>query len=287
MAQSEPRGGDLNDALDAFHEAGHAVVATVLGHPPPYVELTNETPEALRGAGVVKGFTAMPPEILNWQDAPSEDHARILLEKKCIIWVAGGLAERRLKGDIDRHVDGHDCRAALDDLALHCDSDDEIHARYRLAVIRARNLLAEDYVWAACKALAGALVVHGRIERAAIVELVDEATRAHQSRKALPKRRYVTVTCGRVVVCRAEHVPSMRRLISREGASSKWPERVTIDGYPFEPVPDWEPEAVECFNADTGGYAIMFRKLYRDGKPVKAVGRKAKRLRDKIARLVG
>ena len=250
--------------LASVHEAAHAVVAWCVGCPLKRVIL-GYGPDVQRPDGVVGGFTELDMGAIEWDSEPDADVSRIKLEKKLLIWLAGGMAERRLVPHIDQETDDYDTKVLYDDLATYCLSDDEINATFRLAEIRCRNLLARDDVWRAVRELAGALLVKTEILGDDVCRMIGSQVKP--GRNDLLRRTtapiLATVTRAMFTLVPGEMVADWSRLRDRKRNAIPWPKVCVIRGELFEPVPEWQPETVEAWSAEKDVLMVMHRKVYR------------------------
>jgi hypothetical protein len=176
----------------AHHEAGHAIAVTVafrnavwLPHPAPalpvhYVEITEDAPGHWSGGCLseVVYSTAWPLACITEAYNP-------LMESQIVVNLGGGLAEAMFRGETRE-------REALAFAELYCSMDDDLEqasdvldAMHRLTGYRLhakhfveRTLVLLQSHWYAVKALAAALVLHGRVEGAEIEAIIDHAMSA-------------------------------------------------------------------------------------------------------------
>lgn len=156
--------GDVTRA--AYHQAGHVVVAYVLGLPVPDLSLEPD-PEAAETCGYSL-----------WADALAEEGAGAAgdvegLEAEAIACLAGPIAEAMVAGEFDEGVAEDDLYLALDLAEAAVGGEEGRDAFLDRAEDRAESLL--DEAWTAVEAVAGALVEARGLDADRVREIVAGA----------------------------------------------------------------------------------------------------------------
>lgn len=138
----------------AYHEAGHAVAAYVLGRDFFSVSITSEGNSAGRCY-----FAARPETFDPWNRDPA---TRSRLEIEVITDLAGGIAERIATGFDNLQGMASDVYAAMDTAIYVTSNETQRLAYLERAEARAESILRQH--WGAVQALADALLRLGEIE---------------------------------------------------------------------------------------------------------------------------
>jgi ATP-dependent Zn protease len=149
----------FSDKATAYHEAGHAVAALVLGRP---VHKVSVLPNRDR-----LGWCEFRKGVFR----PSEDW----LERELLIALAGMAAEARHTGEYDHDAAGRDLRYVRG-LALRRASERSVERLERRMLAKIEHLLADDGVWRAVELIAAELRKSGVISGRAARHLFDLAT---------------------------------------------------------------------------------------------------------------
>jgi hypothetical protein len=142
----------------AYHEAGHAVLALVLGRP---VQRVSVVPDR-RHLGLC--------EIRKAMFRPSEDW----LEREILIALGGLAAEARHTGQYAWDGSARD-RQYVHRLTVQRAGDRQAQRLERRLLARAEHLLAQEGHWRAVELIAGELLRHGAISGRAARHLFDQA----------------------------------------------------------------------------------------------------------------
>lgn len=136
----------------AYHEAGHAVVAYCLRR--RFAEVS------IIPADDTRGHVGRPGNAIEgldpYMDAESA-RTRNRIEAEIMVYFAGGVAEWIFSGRHGKGT-GRDDDAVITFAEHVVSSHDELEAYISWLWIKTRNLLSEDYCWAAVQALAKALL---------------------------------------------------------------------------------------------------------------------------------
>src|SRR4051812_41850310 len=150
------------DEATAYHEAGHAVAALVLGRP---VHKVSVLPDCDR-----LGWCEFKKGVFR----PSEDW----LEREVMIALAGMAAEARHTGEYALPEAAQDLRFVRK-LALQRASERSVERLERRLLAKTENLLADDANWQAVELIAAELLKHGQISGRAARHLYEQAVKAH------------------------------------------------------------------------------------------------------------
>ena len=168
----------------AFHEAGHAVEAFMLGV--PFRSVTIKA--AAESLGMVR-FHRWPKWVIPNTAEFNERRARAWLEKQAQISFAGQIAETIHTGrrPARRYFHARDNDHAFDNATVVCGSDDECSAWLDWLFIRTRDQLSQQLVWNAVEALAEELMKWERVSGARARKLIRNAlsTPSHEERSRL------------------------------------------------------------------------------------------------------
>ncbi len=150
------------DEATAYHEAGHAVMALVLGRPVAFVSAL----PARQHLGICEFGKAV--------FRPSEDW----LERELLITLAGLAAESCYTGQYDWHAAGKDL-ASAERLALNRAGGHERKAQrlLRRSLAKAEHLLRQEAHWRAVERLAAELVSLGEVSGRAARHIYAEEIR--------------------------------------------------------------------------------------------------------------
>lgn len=150
------------DELTAYHEAGHAIMALVLGRPVAFV--------SARPARQHLGICQFGKAVFR----PSEDW----LEREMLIALAGLAAELCRSGAYDQHGGGRDLASAMR-LALERAGGHEGKAQrlLRRSLSKAEHLLGQQANWQAVAQVAAELVRLGEVSGRAARHIYEEALR--------------------------------------------------------------------------------------------------------------
>src|SRR3954451_17626750 len=146
------------DAVNAYHESGHAVVALALGRPIQLVSLLPKQDYLGRcqfRQGVVR---------------PSEDW----LEREILIALGGIAAEARHTGDYAWDAADRDLQF-VHDLAVQRAGERQAERLERWLLAKAEHLIAKDGHWRAVELIAAELLRRGAISGRAARHLFDQA----------------------------------------------------------------------------------------------------------------
>ena len=140
-------------AVTAYHEAGHAVAALVLGRPVAWV--------SVRPDRKFLGVCAFGKGVFR----PSEDW----VEREAIIALAGPAAEAGLTGELDWAAAAHDHHFAFGLARARGGDDRRADRLVRRWLAKADHLLSQEEAWAAVERIAGELIrieeISGRAAR--------------------------------------------------------------------------------------------------------------------------
>jgi hypothetical protein len=161
----------------AIHEAGHAVVARVVGIDVPSATVeSDEKAEGCCSCSVpVEWFE---PDVYAYNRGAGRTHCRI--DQGIMFCLAGSLAEERMDEDVDGLARGtrHDYHLAVMLASYAMDDPHETHAFLDWLGIRTRNVLCQPKWWAAVEGLADRLLIErtmsGRHCRQAIQVTIDD-----------------------------------------------------------------------------------------------------------------
>ena len=148
------------DPLTAYHEAGHAVMALLLGR---QVHKVSVRPNASRLGQC---------EFRKGVQRPSDD----FIETEILIALAGAAAEAHHAGEPDWAGAGRDLRAVRQLAILRAGERGAERLEKRLFQ-KATYLLADDQAWAAVERIAAELLKTGEISGRAARHFFEEATR--------------------------------------------------------------------------------------------------------------
>lgn len=157
MSEPAPR----HDEATAYHEAGHAVLALVLGRP---VHKVSVLPNRER-LGEVRFGTGSAKPTDDW------------LEREILIALAGPLAEARFTGTFGHAEAAQDLRFVRR-LALQRKSERAAERYEQRMSAKAEYLLGDEATWAAVVLIAAELMARGEISGRAARHLFERATRA-------------------------------------------------------------------------------------------------------------
>jgi ATP-dependent Zn protease len=147
--------------LTAYHEAGHAVIALVLGRPIHRVTILADKDQL--------GSCAFGKPVFR----PSEDW----LEREALIALAGLAAEARFSGVYELQGAARD-RRYVSTLALQRTGDERKAERLeRRLLAKTENLLAQEENWSAVERIAAELLRVGTLSGRAARHLFTEACR--------------------------------------------------------------------------------------------------------------
>jgi len=135
-----------HSATTAYHEAGHAVVALILGRPVVQVSVLPDR----ENLGVCE-FGKAPVR-------PSEDW----LEREMLISLGGVAAEAKFTGTYDWGAAGRDLRYVRQ-LAVRRAGESRAERLERRLLAKAEHLLADDFHWRAVELIATELLRLGSI----------------------------------------------------------------------------------------------------------------------------
>jgi hypothetical protein len=171
---STPTDTDRERVATAYHEAGHAAVAVMLGLQLERVELTPDHPvHAGRCLEKVDDPNALSLAVELGEEA--------VIRPQIMILLAGRAAQQ--KGEFD-HVPGgdqHDLETALRIATLMVGPENDAESLLAELLIETRTLLDSPPVWAGVEALAGELLLKGSVEgNKAHRILGDAATRVDE-----------------------------------------------------------------------------------------------------------
>ena len=150
--------GARHDETTAYHEAGHAVVALVLGRPVHRVSVLPNH-ERLGQCDVRKGAFR-----------PSEDW----VEREMLIALGGVAAEARHTGTYAWDMADRDLQYVRD-LAVRRAGERQAERLERRLLAKAEHLLAKDGYWRAVELIAAELLRRGSISGRAARHLFDQA----------------------------------------------------------------------------------------------------------------
>lgn len=156
----------------AYHEAGHAVMAFVVGRDVGTVELT---PGHDRHRGIVTPPPMTCEEADCFQSIGYDDTDPKAVIFQVQILLAGGISAEIKLGSNNRDGCGDDFEKVNGYAQRFTLSPDEAEAFIRWAELRTRNELTKPWTWAGVRGVAEALLAAGRLTR---VEARDAYSRA-------------------------------------------------------------------------------------------------------------
>ncbi|MFO0935257.1 MAG: M50 family metallopeptidase [Gemmataceae bacterium] len=150
---------DDYDISTCYHEAGHAVMALVMGRS---IQKVSAVPNSLR-LGAVEFKKGPAKGVDDW------------IEAEILIALAGPLAEAKFMGQFDVHGAGRDLRV------VRKYAEDRVGPRQvdryeRRMLTKTDYLLNDDDTWAAVELIANELFAKGMISGRAARHLFDQAT---------------------------------------------------------------------------------------------------------------
>lgn len=141
--------------LTAYHEAGHAVIAIVLGRPIHKISIVpNKT--RLGACDIKKG-----------RFQPSSDW----LEDEVLILLAGVVAEARLTGRYDWRGAGQDLRSVRRLTLSRAGDETRAEKIERRLLAKTEHLLGDETTWKTAEQIAAALLEHESISGRAAMHL--------------------------------------------------------------------------------------------------------------------
>jgi ATP-dependent Zn protease len=153
------------DVVTAYHEAGHAVLALLLGRPVHRV--------SVRANHLRLGLCEFKPGA----GRPADD----VLERDILILLGGLAAEARFTGKYDWDAAGHDLQELRDLVDLRARNDKQADRLERRMLDKTEHLLDRPGVWEATERIAQELVrkttISGRQARHLFEEAVSRAAR--------------------------------------------------------------------------------------------------------------
>lgn len=148
-----------HDIATAYHEAGHAVLALVLGRP---VQRVSILPNHLRLGQC---------ELKKGASRPSQD----VLEREVLILLGGPAAEARYTGRYDWDAGERDLRAVRSLTAMRAASQRQVERLERRMLDKTEHLLDQPGVWTATQRIAEELLHSTTISGRAARHLFDTA----------------------------------------------------------------------------------------------------------------
>jgi hypothetical protein len=165
---SEKHGDDMLRRI-AYHEAGHVVVAVVLGHQFDYVVIDPESPVAPKTSDST-------PHNLMWTDGVLEEEMTLpLAENRALFAFAGDAADMHLIGGRppgETFDHGADYYCALSGVLRIFPENRERHAFLDRMEDHAREFVREPLRWRQIQAVAEALLERHRLSGTEAAELV-------------------------------------------------------------------------------------------------------------------
>jgi ATP-dependent Zn protease len=161
-ARQEPRGRKSPSALEctAYHEAGHAVAAIILGRAIRKVTIIPDHDRNTLGSCQGHGNGRLPALDT---DASSARHRTYIKSQIMMLW-AGAIAEGRRAGRHNWHGAGVDRSHILNLACFACMGDEECKRYIQWLFERTKNLLfSQRWHWDAIKRIARKLLKHGTI----------------------------------------------------------------------------------------------------------------------------
>jgi hypothetical protein len=153
----------------AYHEAGHAVVAVALGRAVNRVSIIPDEERDTLGHCANRKMPFFHP------DYDYDRKTRALAEREILIYIAGGIAEARVRGR-HNHVGARaDIGMAMDMAARMSGDTEEASAYLAWLHARAKNLVAVPWHWRAVEKVAAVLLARQRISGQAVRRLFQEA----------------------------------------------------------------------------------------------------------------
>ena len=147
-----------HDAATCYHEAGHAVMAILLGRS---IHKVSAMPNSLR-LGQVEFKKGAAKQSDDW------------IEVEILIALAGPVAEAKFTGTFDEHSAGRDLRAVRK-FAEDRVGDRQADRYERRMLAKAKYLLTDDATWKAVEAIAAELLAKGTISGRAARHHYDQA----------------------------------------------------------------------------------------------------------------
>ena len=147
----------------AYHEAGHALAAWTLKIPFKRVSVV----------AAAETWHVLYPALSDWDSTPPR--ARDRLERKMIVSLAGGEAERLISGRSNHRGARSDYRNVWDIVSRLAGSIEEAGAYSRWLSLRARSLIRAPQHRPSLDALAAALMAQSKIDGVAAVTIMRDA----------------------------------------------------------------------------------------------------------------
>ena len=146
----------------AYHEAGHAVVALLLGSKVRKITIAPE--QEARDAGTVGYITRTPltRNSIEW-DLSGPNRWRVEKDVECLL--AGEIAQRQFAPHSVRRYHGSADRHAAVNLLSYISGPDTLHLYYKLLSRWTSNLLCNSFNWKIVQSLATTLLDEGTMSR--------------------------------------------------------------------------------------------------------------------------
>lgn len=149
-----------SDAATCYHEAGHAVMAILLGRS---IHKVSAVPNSLR-LGQVEFKKGAAKQSDDW------------IETEILIALAGPVAEAKFTGVFDEHSAGRDLRAVRK-FAEDRVGDRQAEHYERRMIAKTEYLLADEATWKAVDTIAGELLAKGTLSGRAARHHFEQATK--------------------------------------------------------------------------------------------------------------
>jgi ATP-dependent Zn protease len=148
----------------AYHEAGHAVMAIMLGRP---IEKVTISPAQLQTGGRRLGLC----KVQKGRSKPSKDE----LEDDVLIMLAGMVAEGRITGRYCQAAAGQDLRTVERLLANRAKTERQLDRLIRRSLDKAEHLLAADIAAKAVELIANEVLQRETISGRSVRQLYQQA----------------------------------------------------------------------------------------------------------------
>ena len=162
------------EALAAYHEAGHAVAAYLLGSKP--------RPISIATLGDDLGLGEGPPPLRGMKlDSDGSDRARLRLERAIIISLAGPIAQRTYRPGLWRDWHGEEDMATAATLAMKAIGSSETTSAFvNWLTLRAKELVSAN--WSLVEAVAERLTEDRSLSGDQIVATIEDRPQARRRR---------------------------------------------------------------------------------------------------------